>query len=290
MDSTRRDFLAGMVGMAGALTLANPLNAAPLARVKELGVLRVGLYADNRPWSWEDAGKVAGIDVDLANTIAQTLGVRPEIALFTADESVSDDLRNVVWRGGLLGFRRCDLMLHVPFDMQFAAQEDKVVFVAPYYREEFTSLCTSTTRNCDAPPQLFAGKKIGAELDSIPDMYLTGSFGGILRSDTQHFMSGYAAADAVHQGEVEMTVATRAQIEATMADHPGSHAQIRKSPLPLIPSDGWDIGMAVKEDSRSLGFAIEDVVSAMAEDGRMQAIFAKYGVTWQHAQAARPLA
>lgn len=290
MDPTRRHFLAGMASVAGAMAFASPLTAAPLAKVKELGMLRVGLYADNRPWSWDEAGRPAGIDVDLANAIAQALGVGSDIALVTADESVSDDLRNVVWRGGLLGFRRCDLMLHVPFDMQFAAQEDQVVFIAPYYREEFTSLCTSSTRNCDAPPQLFVGKKVGAELDSIPDMYLTGSFGGILRGDTQHFMSGYAAADAVHQGEVEMAIATRAQIEATMSDHPGSHAQIRKSPLPLIPSDGWDIGMAVKEDSRSLGFAIEDVVSAMAEDGRMQALFAKYGVTWQHARAAKPLA
>ncbi len=290
MAGTRRGFLAGLAGAAGTLAFSGPLNAAPLARVKELGVLRVGVYADNRPWSWERGGRPAGIDVDLAKAIAQQLGVNADVALFAADEEVSDDLRNVVWRGGLLGFRRCDLMMHAPFDMRFGAQEDQVVFVAPYYREEFTSICSSRTRDCDMPPQRFVGQKVGAEIDTIPDFYLVGGFGGILRGDVEHFTTGYGAAEAVHEGQVEMAVATRAQIEASIADRPQSNAKMRKSPLPMIPSDGWDIGMAVKEDSRSLGFAVEDIVNEMIDDGRMKALFAQYGVSWQHAAAAKPIA
>ena len=290
MHETRRGFLAGIAGAAGTLALGNPLSAAPLPVVKELGVLRVGVYSDNRPWSWEQGGRPTGIDVDLAKAIADQLGVKADIALFPADEEVSDDLRNVVWRGGLLGFRRCDLMMHAPFDMQFGAQEDQVVFVAPYYREEFTSICSGRTRDCDMPPQRFVGQKVGAEIDTIPDFYLVGGFGGILRGDVEHFTTGYGAAEAVHEGQVEMAVATRAQIEASMADRPESSAKLRKSPLPMIPSDGWDIGMAVKEDSRSLGFAIEDIVNEMIEDGRMKSLFAAHGVTWQHAVAAKPIA
>lgn len=290
MTDTRRGFLAGVVSAASVAAFSNPLTAAPLARVKELGTLRIGIYADNRPWSWEARGRPMGIDVDLANAIAEGLGVTPEIALFPADEEVSDDLRNVVWRGGLLGFRRCDLMLHVPFDMQLAAREDQVVFVAPYYREEFTAICSSQTRDCDMPPQRFVGSKVGAEIDSVPDFYLVGGFGGILRGDVEHFPTGYAAAEAVHEGQVEMAVATRAQIEASMSDRPESKAKLRKSPLPLIPSDGWDIGMAVKEDSRSLGFAVEDIVMQMTGDGRMTALFARHGVSWQQPAATKSIA
>lgn len=290
MIGTRRGFLAGAFGAGCAALLSGPLGAAPLARVKELGVLRVGLYADNRPWSWDKGGGLpAGIDVDLAMAIAEQLGVKSEIALFTADEDLSDDLRNVVWRGGLLGFRRCDLMLHVPFDMQLSAREDQVVFVAPYYREEFTALCSTQTRDCNQPPQRFVGSKVGAELDSIPDFYLVGGFGGVLRGDVEHYPTGHAAALAVHDGEVEMAVATRAQIEAAMAERSGSGARMRKSPLPMMPSSGWDIGMAVREDSRSLGFAVEEIVAAMAGDGRMTALFARHGVTWQAAAATQAI-
>ncbi|MEE4316451.1 MAG: transporter substrate-binding domain-containing protein [Erythrobacter sp.] len=289
MSDTRRGFIASLLGAAGTLAVSGPLGAAPLARVKELGVLRVGLYADNRPWSWEAGGRPKGIDADLATAIAEGLGVRPEIALFPADEEISDDLRNVVWRGGLLGFRRCDLMLHVPFDMQLAAREDQVVMVAPYYREDFTAVCSSQTRDCDMPPQRFVGSKVGAELDSIPDFYLTGGFGGILRGDVEHFPTGYDAAAAVHDGKVEMAVATRAQIEAAMAGRPDSRAKLRKSPLPMLPSRGWDIGMAVREDSRSLGFAVEDIVMQMTADGRMAAIFEGHGVSWQQPDATRSI-
>lgn len=290
MADSRRGFLAGMVGAGCAMALSGPLGAAPLAKVRELGILRVGLYADNRPWSWDrGGGQPAGIDVDLALAIAEQLGVKAEIALFTADEELSDDLRNVIWRGGLLGFRRCDLMLHVPFDMQLSAKEDQVVFVAPYYREEFTAICSAQTRDCDQPPQRFVGSKVAAELDSIPDFYLVGGFGGILRGDVQHYPTGHAAALAVHEGEVEMAVATRAQIEASMADSAGSGAKLRKSPLPMIPSSGWDIGMAVREDSRTLGFAVEDIVGRMAADGRMKSLFAKAGVTWQAAAATKAI-
>lgn len=290
MTDTRRGFLAGAFSAGCAMALCGPLGAAPLARVRELGVLRVGLYADNRPWSWDQGGgRPAGIDVDLAMAIAEQLGVRSEIALFTADEELSDDLRNVIWRGGLLGFRRCDLMLHVPFDMQLSAREDQVVFVAPYYREEFTALCSSDTRDCDMPPQRFVGSRVAAEIDSVPDFYLVGGFGGILRGDVAHYPNGYAAAAAVHDGEAAMAVATRAQIEASIAERSGNGAKLRKSPLPMMPSPGWDIGMAVREDSRTLGFAVEDIVTAMTADGRMAALFAKHGVTWQAAAATRTI-
>ena len=291
--NTRRGVLAGLAGAGAALMLggpvAQPLGAAPLARVRELGVLRVGLYADNRPWSWAEGGRATGIDADIASALAKALGVRADLAMFLADEDLSDDLRNVIWRGGLLGFARCDLMLHVPFDMQFAAKEDRAVFIAPYAREEFTAVCSAATRDCDTPPQRFVGSKVGAELDSIPDFYLTGGFGGILRSDVVHFPTGYEAAAAVHDGAVEMAVASRAQIEAALHDRQGSNAKLRKSPLPLMASDGWDIGMAVREDSRSLGAAVDDIVTQMIESGEMATLFGKYGVTWQAAAATRSI-
>lgn len=284
----RRGFIAGLAGATAAAAVSSPLSAAPLAKVRETGILRVGVYADNRPWSWESDGKPAGIDADLARAIAEAFGVQADVALFSADEEVSDDLRNVVWRGGLLGFQPCDVMMHVPFDLEFAKQEDNVVFIAPYYREEFTAICSAQTKNCNAPPQLFQGKRVAAELDSIPDFYLVGGFGGILSGDVQHFMTGYEAASAVQTGEADMAVATRAQIEAVMKDYPEARGQLRKSPLPLIPSKGWDIGMAVKENSRSLGFAIEDVITQMTESGRLAEIFAIHGVKWEPALAATP--
>jgi ABC-type amino acid transport substrate-binding protein len=286
----RRALLMGLGGIVGASMLRPaPLFAAPLEKVKALGSLRVGLYADNRPWSWDDAGKPAGIDVDLARALAQGLGVRADIALFLADEDLSDDLRNVVWRGGLLGFQACDVMLHVPFDRQLMAQEDNVTFLAPYYRESFGAACGEDA-DCEALPVRWKGKRIAAELDSIPDFYLLGHSGGVLAKDVVHIPTGYGAVAAVGRGEADAVVATSAQIEAAQHDAPGSPIRRRKSFLPAMLSPGWDIGIAVKENSRNLGFAIEEQINAMSGDGRLKAIFALHGVEWRPALAVQPSA
>ncbi|AKM10709.1 substrate-binding periplasmic protein [Croceicoccus naphthovorans] len=287
MTYGRRAFLGGLAASAGSLALPRMTQAAPLANVKELGVLRVGLYSGNRPWSYEEGGKVLGIDADIARAVADSFGVKTDLALFPADEEVSDDLRNVVWRGGLLGFRKCDVMFHVPFDRDFAAKEDQVVILAPYYRESFGAACSSGLPECEGTPTEFRGRRLAAELDSIPDFYLIGSFGGILRPDVTHYTTGFEAVAAIKDGRADLAVATDAQIESALAKAPGGDAKRRKGPLPAMLSPGWDVGIAVDEKSRSLGFAIEEEMDAMMASGRMAEIFSAHGVTWRPANAVQ---
>jgi len=260
--------------------------AAPLAKVKELGTLRVAVYKDNRPWSWRKDGKLTGIDVELAEALAKALGVRADIAELVADESVDDDLRNGVWKGGLLGFQPADVMLHVPFDRTFAARNDQVAIIAPYYRETFQFACAKGELDCNAPPTQYRGKRLAAEIDSIPDFYLMGTFGGILAKDVVHFPGGTEAVTAVTDGRADGVLASRAQIDAVLHDTGATNVARRSMPLPAFSSPGWDIGMAVKENSRNLGDAIEGILSNMTTSGQMKAIFDKYGVTYAPALAA----
>lgn len=285
MRTGRRSFLQGLT--LSALAASSSAFAAPLEKVKDTGVLRVGLYADNRPWSWDQGGKVAGIDADIARALAESLGVRADLQLFLAGEDISDDLRNVVWRGGLLGFQPCDVMLHVPFERQLMQAEDNVVFLAPYYRETFGAACSRDGGNCEAVPAAFKGHPITVELASIPDFYLLGHAGGTLAKDLVHVPTGYDAAAALANGSADFTVATTAQIEAVVADNPDAGIKVRKGPLPMMMSPGWDIGIAVKENSRNLGFRLEEVLEQMIADGRMAAIFKSHGVNWKPALSAQ---
>jgi ABC-type amino acid transport substrate-binding protein len=283
---SRRALLVGAASAAGLALLPALADAAALAKVKELGSLRVAVYRDNAPWSWTEGGKVAGIDAEIARAIAAKLGVRVDIAEITADESVEDDLRNAVWKGGLLGFMPADLMLHIPFDRSFAARNDQVAIVAPYYRESFQFACAPGALDCDAPPTQWRGKRLAAELDSIPDFYLIGTFGGILAKDVTHYMSGAEAVAAVASGKADGVLASRAQIEAGQ-QRAGHVLERRKMPLPAFTSPGWDIGIAVKENSRTLGDAVEEIIAAMAASGEMKTIFATHGVTYAPALAGQ---
>lgn len=284
MDLSRRTLLAGLG--AAAVGAAFPGFAAPLGKVKELGVLRVAVYRDNRPWSWHREGRLAGIDVDLAQAIAAKIGVRLDAAELTADEDVSDDLRNAIWRGGLLGFAPCDLMMHIPYDRAFASRNDQVAFIAPYYREGFGMACGNEATDCEVAPVQFKGKRLAAELDSIPDFYLLGTAGGALKGDVAHYPGGTDAMAALVGGKADVVMATKAQIDTILAESPTPSIHRRKGALPAAPSPGWDIGMAVKENSRNLGDAVEDIVTAMATSGEMKAIFDRYGVTWAPPLAA----
>lgn len=277
---SRRELLQGAATMAAGTVLSRPTGAAPLAKVRDLGVLRVAVYKDNRPWSWEQKGKLVGIDVDLAQLVAKKLGVRADVAQILADEGVEDDLRNAVWKGGLLGFMPADIMLHVPFDRAFMARVDQCAFVAPYYRESFQFAGKRGQIDCDAPPVQWKGRKLAAELDSIPDFYLIGSFGGTLAKDVTHYPSGADAVAAMLDGKADGVLASRAQLEAVLHDRAAADIDRRKLPLPAFTSSGWDIGMAIKENSRTLGDAVETIMADAAASGELAALFAAYGVTY----------
>lgn len=277
--------MAAMLAMSG-FPLGEAAKAAPLGRVKELGVLRVAVYRDNRPWSWRKDGRLVGIDVDLAQALAKGLGVRADIAELVADESADDDLRNGVWRGGLLGFPPADIMLHVPFDRAFAARNDQVAIVAPYFRESFQFAGVKSEIDVNAPPADYRGKRLAVELDSIPDFYLIGTAGGILARDVIHFPNGADAVLAVTDGRADAVLASRAQIEAVLHDSGTTTVATRTMPLPAFASAGWDIGMAVKENSRNLGDAVEAILATMRASGELETIFTAHGVRYRPALAA----
>jgi hypothetical protein len=108
-------------------------------------------------------------------------------------------------------------MLHVPFDRAFAAQNDQVAIVAPYYRESFQFACASAAMDCNAAPTQYKGRKLAVETDSIPDFYLSGTGGGVLARDVAHFQTGFDAVTALAQGKADGVLASRAQIETVLS-------------------------------------------------------------------------
>lgn len=287
---SRRGFCAGLLAAAAVSAGPAPLVAAPLAKVREAGSLRVAVYKNNRPWSWTEgaesgSGVLRGIDVDLAKALAEGLGVTAEVVEFMADDDMADDFRNVIWRGGLLGFRPCDVLMHVPFDHTLQAQNDQVAIVAPYYREGFAAACANEQSDCEAPPPQFRGRRLAAAKGTIPDSYLMGGFGGILRPNVVHTNTGYEAVTALGAKSADVAVATRAEVEAALHDMADKGVHRRKAPLHAMMSPGWDVGLAVKENSRSLGDALENLINAMTADGRMARMFERHGVEWKPALA-----
>ncbi len=285
LPASRRAVLAGT---AALLLAARPAAARPLDEVTARGRLRVAVYRDFPPFSYRRDGELAGIDTELARLLARKLGVGIEILEHTAGETVSDDLRIAVWKGSVLGGEPADVMMHVPYDREFGRRNAEAVLFAPYQRERF-----AIARNPERlpagplsalPENLADGERIGVEIDTVPDVFLLGAFGGRLRDRAAHFPTVTGAVAALTAGDVAAVLAPLSALEAALGATRGAFP-VQASGLPGLPGDGWDIGMAVKENARDLAYALTDIVGELEADGSLAALFARHGVTHSPAEA-----
>jgi polar amino acid transport system substrate-binding protein len=201
----------------------------------------------------------------------------------TAGETVDDDLRNAVWKGHYLGGGGVDLMLGVPYDRVFALRNPNAAFFAPYLRQEF-ALARSPSAADDIGLAAFRSEKIGVELGSLPDFFLTSTLQGALRANVVHFGTVREGAKAFLAGQVAGLMATRIQLEDAVGE-PLKDYQVSAVSMQTLRRSTWQTGIAVKEDSRDLGYAAEDIITALIADGIMAAVFRNYGLTYRPPQS-----
>ncbi len=262
---TRRRFVAA--GLAAAVLPAAWAQTAPagaLAKLRERGTLVVAVYQDLPPFS--AGGK--GIDVQLAQALADALGLKLTLLPFIAGENMDDDLRNMVWRGHYLGHGPADVLLHVPVDRPLMDANPRVQIFAPYYRERL-----AIARDVKLVPRMeslddFAGRKIAVAGLSLSGWLLIGTDGGRYREQlVTTWVDGYRAAQALERGEVAAAAGMAAELEAVLAGDP----RFVIEPLPLPRArDGWPIGLAVRKESTDLAQALQAAVNQLAESGRLR--------------------
>ena len=197
----------------------------------------------------------------------------------TAGETEDDDLRNAVWKGHYLGGGVADVMLHVPIDRVLAERNDNVVIFAPYYEERVLVLSDPAQTAGDDLVIAFGEHKVGVDLESLADLYLTSAFGGALRGNVVHFHSIADAVAALRRGEVAGVVGNQGEIEGALHDDRGSYA-LGPMPMPGLLRTSWPLGMAVKVNAHDLANAIEPIVASMTKDGSLKAIFAAHGLSY----------
>jgi ABC-type amino acid transport substrate-binding protein len=282
--STRRQWL-GQAAVA-CLTLGTQLHLqaeelTDLEKVRASGVLKVAVYKDNGPYSEGTAQDMHGVDVALAQALADAMGLKLSLLPFDAGERMDDDLRNMVWKGHYLGYGPADVMLHVPVD-KFLMQENRQTLIfAPYAREALVIF-----HALDKLPSLRSGEDLqglalGAEQGSGAASTLLGYGGGRLRQQVRMFASGELAAQAVIRGEVAAAHISRAQAEAALKAS-GRSAQgfgLTQLSLPGLVDNGWPIGMAVKSSHKALALALEAALNQIRANGKLVAIYRERGLT-----------
>ncbi|MDR0788733.1 MAG: transporter substrate-binding domain-containing protein [Bifidobacteriaceae bacterium] len=94
-----------------------------LSDIQKKGVIRVGIYEERKPWSYTIDDKSVGYNVDLANKIAEDLGVKPEFVYINSAERITALEANTV-----------DLVVA---NLSITEQrKEKVLFTDPYLNTE----------------------------------------------------------------------------------------------------------------------------------------------------------
>ncbi|EPC01079.1 hypothetical protein L861_10930 [Litchfieldella anticariensis FP35 = DSM 16096] len=257
--------------------------------VIESGFLNVGVYRDFPPYSYEKDGEPFGVDVDIGKKIAEGLGVEFRVHWITPDETLEDDLRNNVWKGHYLAKRRiADVMMRVPYDKKYAYMRDstgevineQVVMFGPYQQEQWQIAYDSDAVDSVGTVAVFQYHPIGVEIDTLPATYLTSAFGGRLRDKTHHFSNIGQAFQAMAEREVSAVMGMRAEIDYELGVHPNRGFAVADNGFPGMGKQVWDVGMAVKNTHRQLGYAIEEIVDRMVREGEMAEIFERHGLRY----------
>jgi ABC-type amino acid transport substrate-binding protein len=199
--------------------------------------------------------------------------------MISAGESVSDDLRNHVWKGHYLGGGVADVMLHVGYDPVFANREKNVVLLAPYFHESVVLAYKRSRITHLESPLALTGHKIAVEGDTISDHIMSSAYGGRLRTDAVREASLEDAVRAFKADEVDGVMGPQGELQGLCAEQGVTDVEFRPQEQVGQLRTAWDVGMAIKDGGgANLGDAIGKTIAGLKADGSLAQMFAVHGV------------
>ena len=260
-------------GIVLCLSLTGAGFAVELDGVRDAGVMSVAVYEDFAPFSDESRG----IDREIATKLGEKLGVKVSFRPFKADENVDDDLRNMVWRGSLLGHGPADVMMHVPVQKEFAQRNERVAIFGAYFRDNL-----QIARNLERVPELryldgLANEIVGVEGDTLGADILASPSGGVRPREVRHYMDIQEAFADLKAGKLGAVLALGSQAQAAMGKEKGFAVEL--APLHgRVPPAGWAFGLAVKGEREQLAQALKKAMVELEQDGTLDAIVRAHNV------------
>ena len=226
-----------------------------LAKIKERGTLIVGMEGNWSPWTYHDekTNELTGLEVDIANLIAEGLGVKAEFQeapwdalLAGVDAGRFDIICNGV---GYTEERAKSYSFTTPY-----VYSNKVLVVAENNEEIKTvdDLKGRKTANSASSTYAALAEEYGATLVPVDTLGET--------------------MDMLVQGRVDATINAQVSIADYLREHPEAKIKV----VQVLAGDPVAYPLHIGEEYQSLVDAINDVLEAARQDGRLAEISMKY--------------
>lgn len=244
--------LVGLTGCSSQESYTPPEKSPVLSTpaIGKEGTLRVGLDMDNAPFSAQPQGssKTAGIDVDIAAALADSLGLKLEMVDVGSDPESALESNKV---DVVVGVKKSD--------------SDATFWKSDPYLE--TSVALFASSPSASVPTESSSPEIAAQVSSTSSWAVTNEFGDSALTPTNDLKSAFSSLES---GAVEY-VAADAVIGTYAAKNAGDEASI----IALLQQpSGYCVG--VLDSNADLKQAISEAVSALVDNGIISVIETKW--------------
>lgn len=272
-NMSRREFVAtaglfagmmGLVGCGGSGSAATTAAASSAAADAGLGLvtdgkLTVGTSPDFPPFENLENDQYVGLDMDLAQALADKLGLELEMKTLQFDAIVP-----AVAAGG-----QVDLGISgITIDPE---REEQVDFSDSYYIDDLAVVAMKA--NADVTADTYAdalnqtGVIIAVQSGTTAESYAQENFPN---ATTQPYGNATDAFAAMQAGQANAVITNKA-VGAKMVSESYTDAQVIKE-----IATGEEYGVAVSKDNSALLDAVNDALAAITDDGTLDSIVNKY--------------
>ena len=243
-------------GLATAFLLAaicaTPVSAAhadALADIKKAGVLNVGVFDDFPPFSSAGADmSLHGYDIDVANALATSLGVKLKLVGITGQNRIP-----------YLQDHKVDLLLSVGENAEREKVIDFTYSYAPYYIAVMGPRSMQVASAAD-----LAGKSIAVNRGTLEDTSVTQA--APASADIKRFDNYSGVISAFLSGQVDLIAVGNDVGASVLARHPSIEPE-QKFQLLTSPDH-----IALNKGEPALKEALNDQVAKMKADGSLNKI------------------
>jgi polar amino acid transport system substrate-binding protein len=241
---------AASSGAAGAASSGEKAETASVKTVED-GVLTMATNAYFPPYEYYDGDKVVGIDPDIAQAIADKLGLKLKI-----EDMEFDSIITAVQTG------KADIGLA---GMTVTPDRLKNINFSDSYAEGVQLIIVKDDSDITKPDDL-KGKKIGVQLSTTGDIYASQDYGD---DNVEKYNKGADAVMALIQGKVDAVIIDREPAKSYVAANKG---------LKLLDTSyvTENYAACISKDNEDLLNAVNGALKELKEDGTIQSILDKY--------------
>jgi polar amino acid transport system substrate-binding protein len=245
----RRNLATAIIALALAATSLGGARADTLADIKKAGVLKVGIFEDFPPFASAGADmSLHGYDIDVANSLAKTLGVKLALVGITGQNRIP-----------YLQEHKVDILLSVGQSPEREKVIDFTTAYAPYY------IAVLGPRALAVPDAAaLAGKSIAVNRGTLEDTSLTEA--APKTADIKRFENYNGVISAFLSGQVQLIAVGNDVGASVLARHPAIEPE-QKFQLMSSPDH-----IALNKNEPALKTALDDAIAAMKSDGSLNKI------------------